>query len=98
MKKVKIYSNIYKNKKWKGIIDYRVGAFLVGYICIMYQILNYIGLSAIYTVYVILMSCIPLLGIYAIVGGEENIPQILYNIFKYAIRSKNYIFNYNKET
>ncbi len=97
MKKIKIYSRMYKTQKWRGIVDYRVGAFLIGYVCAIYQLLSYIGLSVTYILYVILMSCIPLFGIYVVVGKEENVPHILYNILQYIVRHKNYIFYYDKE-
>lgn len=97
MKKIKIYSKMYKTQKWKGIIDYRVGAFLIGYVCVIYQLLSYIGLPIIYILYTISMSCIPLFGIYVVVGKEENVPHILYNILQYIVRHKNYIFYYDKE-
>ena len=97
MKKIKIYSKMYKTQKWKGIIDYRVVAFLIGYVCVIYQLLSYIGLPIIYILYTISMSCIPLFGIYVVAGKEENIPHILYNILQYIVRHKNYIFYYDKD-
>lgn len=97
MKKIKIYSKMYKTQKWKGIIDYRVGTFLIGYVCVIYQLLSYIGLPIIYILYTISMSCIPLFGIYVVAGKEENIPHILYNILQYIVRHKNYIFYYDKD-
>lgn len=96
MKRIKIYSNLTAKSKWKGIIDYKVGGFVIGYVCIVYEVLSALNVSAIYTAYCIGISLIPLFGIYTVLGKEENMSHMLYNIVSYLCRSKDYIYDYEK--
>lgn len=94
MKKIKIYSNLSVKSKWKGIVDYKVGGFVIGYMCILYQILSAFDVSAVYIVYVAVISLIPLFGIYTVLNKEDNVTSMLYNIMIYLFKCKNYTYYY----
>lgn len=98
MDKLKTYSNINKRFNAKGVIDYRIVLFLVIYACIIYQILDSFNVSIIKIIYILLLSLIPLMGIYFTLSKEENILQVLVNIIKYLLKPKTYVYYYeNKE-
>lgn len=97
MEKLRTYSSVNKRFNARGTIDYRVLLFVVIYACGIYQILNMFNVSVIYIIYILLLSLIPLFGIYFTVSKEENIVEILINIFKYLLKNKIYIYKYNNK-
>lgn len=97
MEKLKTYSSVNKRFYAKGVFDYRVIFFVLIYVCVLYQILNAFNVSILYTVYILMLSMIPLVGIYFTVSKEENIVEILINIFRYLFKSKNYIYKYENK-
>lgn len=80
------------------MIDYRLLLFIAGYAAVIYQILNLFNVHIINIIYILLLSLIPMFGIYFTVSKEENVVEMLINIFKYLIKSKIYVYKYpNKE-
>lgn len=99
MEKLKTYSNINKRFNAKGMVDYRIILFVVIYACIIYQILDAFNVGIMKIIYILLLSLIPLIGIYFTLSKEENVLQVLINIFIYLAKPKIYVYNYgNKET
>lgn len=94
MEKLKTYSSINKRFSAKGMVDYRVLLFIVIYACIIYQILDLFRVNIINIIYILLLSLIPILGIYFIVSKEENVGEVLLNIFRYLIKPKIYVYKY----
>ena len=94
MEKLKTYSNINKRFNAKGIVDYRIILFVVIYVCIIYQILNSFNVGIMKIIYILFLSLIPLMGIYFTLSKEENILQVLVNVFKYLLKPKIYVYNY----
>ena len=98
MEKLKTYSNINKRYNIKGIVDYRILLFIAIYACLMYQILDFFNIDIINIIYTLLLSLIPMFGIYFTVSKEENVVEVMVNIFKYLIKPKIYVYKYtNKE-
>ncbi len=98
MERLNTYSSINKKYNARGTFDYRVIFFLLIYICLMYQILDMFNISIMYIIYILALSLIPLLGIYFTVSKEDDIVDIIINIFKYLLRPKVYIYKYDKKT
>lgn len=97
MEKLKTYSRVNKRFNARGTIDYRVILFVLIYVCIIYQILDIFNVSIIYIMYILILSLIPIFGIYFTVSKEDNIVEILINIFKYLIKRKIYVYKYNNK-
>lgn len=98
MKKLKTYSSVNKRFNVKGMVDYRMLLFIASYAAVIYQILNLFNVHIINIIYILLLSLIPLFGIYFTVSKEENICEVLVNVFRYLIKPKIYVYKYtNKE-
>ena len=97
MEKLRTYSSVNKGFNARGIIDYRLILFVVIYACSIYQVLDMFNVSVIYIIYTLLLSLIPLFGIYFTVSKEENIVEILVNIFRYLIKTKIYVYKYENK-
>ena len=69
------------------------------YFIIIYNILKFFNIGMLYTIYIIVISYIPLFGIYFTVNNEDNIIELLHNIIKYILKPKRYLnyYNYGKE-
>lgn len=94
MEKLKTYSNVNKRFNAKGMVDYRILLFIAIYAAIIYQILNLFNVNVICILYILLLSLIPIFGIYFTVSKEENVVEVLINIFKYLIKPKIYVYKY----
>lgn len=98
MEKLKTYSNVNKRFNAKGMVDYRILLFIAIYAAVIYQILDLFNVDIINIIYILLLSLIPMFGIYFTVSKEENVGEVLINIFKYLIKPKIYVYKYaNKE-
>ena len=98
MEKLKTYSNVNKRFNARGTLDYRLLLFIAIYAATIYQILDFFNIGIVNVIYILLLSLIPMFGIYFTVSKEENIGEVLINIFKYLIKPKIYVYKYtNKE-
>ena len=98
MEKLKTYSNVNKRFNAKGMVDYRIILFIASYAAVIYQILDFFNVGIVNIIYIPLLSLIPVFGIYFTVSKEENIGEVLINIFRYLIKTKIYVYQYtNKE-
>jgi len=96
MEKLKTYSCVNKRFNAKGMVDYRLLLFATTYASVIYQILDLFKVDIINIIYILLLSYIPMFGIYFTVSKEENVGEVLINIFKYLIKSKIYIYKYEQ--
>lgn len=78
-----IYSNYKRNFKWKGIIDYRSLFFLIGYIWIIFTILNYFHLSFEKTCSIFFFLVIPIASIFFIHIHNESAVDVIYMILRF---------------
>lgn len=98
MEKLKTYSNVNKRFNAKGMIDYRLLLFMAIYAAVIYQILDLFNVNIVNIIYILVLSLIPMFGIYFTVSKEENIGEVLINIFRYLIKPKIYVYKYiNKD-
>lgn len=94
MEKLKTYSSVNKKFNAKGMVDYRLLLFIAIYASIIYQVLDLLNLNIIYIIYILLLSLIPMFGIYFTVSKEENVGEVLINVFRYLIKPKLYVYKY----
>lgn len=94
MEKLKTYSNVNRRFNVKGMLDYRLLLFIAIYAAAIYQVLELFNVNILYIIYTILLSLIPMFGIYFTVSKEENVGEVLINIFKYLIKPKIYVYKY----
>jgi len=81
---------IHNPKKWKGIIDYQFLFLCILYVFILYTILNLFRVPILQLVYIILISTIPLIGVYILISKEENVMLVIKDIINYMILPKLY--------
>ena len=97
MEKLKTYSNVNKRFNAKGMVDYRIILFIAIYATVIYQLLDLLKVNIVNIIYILLLSLIPMFGIYFTVSKEENIGEVLINIFKYLIKPKIYVYRYEQK-
>lgn len=64
------------------------------YFAILYNILNLLGVSLVYIVYTLILSLIPLFGLYITLSKEDNIVEVISNILLYIFKPKTYLHTY----
>jgi len=94
IEKLATYSKLDRKLKWKGVLDYRVIIFVLIYFVILYNILKALNISMLYTIYFLILSFIPVLGVYFTVNDEDNIIELITNILSYIFKPKVYVYKY----
>lgn len=94
MEKLKTYSSVNKRFNARGMVDYRLLLFIAGYASVIYQILDLFKMSIVNIIYILFLSLIPMFGIYFTVSKEEDVVEVLINIFRYLIKPKIYVYKY----
>ena len=94
MKKLSTYSNLNRKLIWKGILDYKLVIILLIYFIILYNILNLFNLSIFYIIYFLILSAIPVMGMYFVISKEDNGFDLLVNIIRYMLKPKEYRYEY----
>ena len=86
------YSNLNKEFKFLGIIDYKSAIILLIYIVILWNVLSLFDLSVIYRLYIELILSIPILGLFYSNKSSESISDILYVIIKFVFSPRIYAY------
>ena len=97
MDKLKTYSNVNKRFNAKGMVDYRIILFIAIYAAVIYQILDLFNVDIVNIIYILLLSLIPMFGIYFTVSTEENVGEVLIYIFRYLFKPKIYVYQYTNK-
>ena len=94
MKKLSTYSNLNRKLTWKGVLDYKLIIILLAYFIILFNILNLFNLAIFYIVYFLILSAIPVMGMYFVISKEDNGFDLLVNIIRYMLKPKEYKYEY----
>ena len=87
------YPNLNRSNKWLGIIDYKS---LVILLIILFGVWNILGLfmqNQLYRIYILIITSIPVLGLFYANKSSENISNVIYIVLKYIISPKCYMYN-----
>ena len=87
------YSNLNRNSKWLGIIDYKSLIILLLFLFLTWNVLGLFLQNDIYRIYILIILSIPLLGLFYANKSEENLSNILYVILRYLLMPKVYMYN-----
>ena len=87
------YSNLNRNNKWLGIIDYKSLIILLLFLFLMWNVLGVFLHNDIYRIYILIILIIPLLGLFYANKSEENLSNVLYIILRYLLIPKVYMYN-----
>ena len=87
------YSNLNRNNKWLGIIDYKSLIILLLFLFLVWSILGLFIENTMYRVYILVIVSIPLLGLFYANKSEENLSNVLYVILRYLLMPKVYVYN-----
>ena len=87
------YSNLNRNNKWLGIIDYKSLVILIVMLFVVWNILGFLVENDMYRVYILLIVAIPILGLFYANKSEENISFVIYIVLKYWFSPKLYVYN-----
>lgn len=87
------YSNLNRNTKWLGIIDYKSIIILLIIAAIMWNILGAFIPDLMYRAYILFIILIPFLGLIYANKSNENISNIIYMVLRYLVSPKLYIYN-----
>lgn len=86
------YPNLNRETKWLGIIDYKSLIIIIAVILVVWNLVGVFIQSIITKVYIITLIMIPILGLVYSNKSSDNIIHVLYNIFKFLVSSKIYVY------
>lgn len=86
------YPNLNRETKWLGIIDYKALIIIIAVILVVWNLVGVFIQSIITKVYIITLIMIPILGLVYSNKSSDNIIHVLYNIFKFLVSSKIYVY------
>lgn len=95
MNEKEIYMNYKRNNKWLGIIDYKSLAFLVTYIVIIWNVINYLNIPLEYKLYIFMLITIPVIVLVCININSESAIDVLIILIKYNMKKKIYLDTHN---
>ena len=86
----KIMYTMYKrNSKWLGIIDYKSLCFILIYMFILINILDFLNLNLETSIYIFLFLTVPVICILVININQESAITVIFYIFKFFLNRKN---------
>ena len=87
-----VYKNLNRQNKFLGIIDYKTLLILLAYMWGAWSISDLIFNNLMYRAYMLIVLCIPILGLVYANKSEDNISYVIYCILKYALLPKHYVY------
>ena len=86
------YTNLNKELKWLGIIDYKSLIFLLMYLIILWNISNIFVSSIIYRIYIEIIFAIPIIGLFYSNKSAESISDIVLTVLRFVFSPKLYVY------
>jgi len=86
------YSNLDRETRWLGIIDYKSLTVLIVYIVILWNILGFIVTSIVTKTYITVILVIPVLGLFYSNRSSESVVDVIYIVLRYLIFPKTYVY------
>ena len=87
------YSNLNRENKWLGIIDYKSLIILLVILFIAWNVLGVFVGNQMYRIYLLIIISIPFLGLFYANKSQENISNVIYVVLKYIVSPKLYVYN-----
>lgn len=91
MNEKEIYLNYKRNNRWLGIIDYKSLMFLVIYLFVIWNIINFLNINLEYKIYIFLFLSIPITVLLCMNINSESAIDTLIIIIKFKLKSKIYV-------
>ena len=86
------FSNLDKEFKWLGIIEYKTLTILLILVAIIWNVSGLFVRNTIYRIYAEVIIIIPVFGLFYSNKYSENITEIVFAILKYVVSPKLYVY------
>lgn len=94
--KKQVYSNLNRENKLFGIIDYKTLIVLLIIIMFIWWFSGLIFSNIINRTYMLIITLIPVIGIFYSNKSSDNITHIVYCIIKYILSPKLYVYKFEQ--
>lgn len=94
MNEKEIFMNYKRNNKWLGIIDYKSLTFLVIYLVVIWNGIDFFGIKLEYKIYIFVCAAIPVSVMLCININSESAIDVVITILKFGFKNKIYVNNY----
>ncbi|MDD2376010.1 MAG: hypothetical protein PHD15_01970 [Clostridia bacterium] len=91
MNEKEVFMNYKRNNKWLGIIDYKSLTFLVGYLAIIWNIINLLNIPLEYKMYILILLSIPVTVMLCLNINSESAIDVAIIIIKFNFKNKIYV-------
>ena len=91
MNEKEVFMNYKRNNKWLGIIDYKSLTFLVGYLALIWNIINLLNIPLEYKMYILISLSIPVTVMLCININSESAIDVMITVIKFNFKNKIYI-------
>lgn len=92
LEKKEVFSNLNRENKWLGIIDYKSLVILLMYIVIIWLVSGIFSTSMYMRIYSLVITTIPVIGVFYSNKSSESIASMIYIVIKYIISPKLYVY------
>jgi len=93
----KVFGNFNRSARWLGIIDYKSLVFLVIYVFGLWNISKLFDISLVSQIYILILFTIPVVVFVFAYIDEESVVDMLFNILKFCLRRKWYVYILKEE-
>jgi len=94
MNEKEMFMNYKRNNKWMGIIDYKSLAFLVAYLAIIWNVIDFFNIPLEYKMYIIISLSIPVSVMLCININSESAIDVVITVIKFKFKNKIYVTDY----
>lgn len=94
MNEKEIFMNYKRNNKWLGMIDYKSLTFLVIYLVIIWNGIDFFCITLEYKIYAFVCFSIPISVILCININSESAIDVVITIIRFNFKSKIFVANY----
>lgn len=94
--KKQVYSNLNRENKLFGIVDYKTFIVLLIIIMFIWWFSGIIFSNLINRAYMLIITLIPVIGIFYSNKSSDNITHIVYCIIKYILSPKLYVYKFEQ--
>lgn len=92
-----IYSNLNRENKFLGIMDYKSLIILLVYVLGVWKLSCIIFARVLFRLYSVIILSVPLFGLFYANRNEDNITHVIYTILKYLFSHKLYVYKITSE-
>ncbi|MDF2865921.1 MAG: hypothetical protein K0R72_739 [Clostridia bacterium] len=94
MNEKEMYMNYKRNNKWLGIIDYKSLSFLIFYLVLIWNVVDFFEITLEYKIYIFVCLSIPVIVLLCININSESAIDVMITIIRFMLKNKIYVSNY----